>query len=167
MYWQVKVMLFIANFSSQKLWWESSVCRAHPSWFVMFVFHVWVTTENGVRWTGLCFYPLLLIFIYEGEISESGSQNEWLLVIGPYMDWLLICWEENCKTATKEPGTIVLQICDRDWRNREDNKLNKNKCVIDQEIGQVDRILTQWWIRDPQKTHVNSFFTPKPFNEHI
>ena len=32
------------------------------------------------------FLSFFLIFIYEGEISESGSQNEWLLVIGPYMD---------------------------------------------------------------------------------
>ena len=56
-------------------------------------------------------------------------------------------------TAKKEPKWLWAQ----DWKTQYDNKLNRNKYDIDRVKGQVDRILTQWRIREPQKTHINFF----------
>ena len=82
----------VKNFSYQKLWWESSVCRANSSWFVMFVFHVWVTKENGVCWTSLCFYPFCCYLYTWEKLAREVPQSGWLWLIGSYIDWLMICW---------------------------------------------------------------------------
>ena len=112
MYWQVKSYP-LKICSCQKLWQKSNVSGANPSLFVIFVVHEWVTTEDGVCWTSLCsysfFFPFFFLLWLRAKLAREVPQNRWLSVIGPYKDWQLIFWGENCMTAAKGTGTFLLK----------------------------------------------------------
>ena len=43
------------------------------------------------------------------KLAREIPQNRWLSVIGPYKDWQLIFWGENCMTAAKGTGNFFTE----------------------------------------------------------